>query len=225
MRGISTRYSICCLKGVHMVFCGKCGFQLTSGNITCPRCGTPTEAESIIEDAQTDSPTIASSSFFGVNPPYPGTPGAGSPSRPGEQQPLILGSNRDQFGAPDQMANEPTGMMDSQTAGMPGQATVRSTYPGYAPQSAASYPQQSASYSGYGMQGGTAYQPNGTSSADAESVRARGRVVALLLILIGLLFILGAMVLFILTRHASTSTSSSIQQVQATFALLCLRTR
>ncbi len=205
-----------------MVFCGKCGFRLTSGNVTCPRCGTPTEAGSIIEDAQTDSPTVASSSFFGVNQPYPGTQEAGSSGRPIEQQPLILGSNRDHYGAPEQMANEPTSMMGSQTPGMPGQATVRSPYPGYTPQSAASYPQQSASYAGYGMQGGTAYQPNGTSSADAESARARGRVVALLLILIGLLFILGAMVLFLLTHNASTSISSPVQQ--AAFALLCPRT-
>jgi hypothetical protein len=207
-----------------MVFCGKCGFQLTSGNITCPRCGTPTEAESNIEDAQTNSPTIASSSFFGVNQPYPDTQGTGSPGKPIEQQPLILGSNRDHYGSPEQMANEPTSMMGSQTAGMPGQAPVRPTYPGYTPQSAANYTHQSASYAGYAVQGGTAYQPYGTSPADAERVRARGRVVALLLILIGLLFILGAMVLFILTHNASTSTSSSIQQVQATFALLCSRT-
>jgi len=205
-----------------MVFCGKCGFQLTSGNITCPRCGTPTEAESIIEEDQTDNPTIASSTSYGVNQSYPGTQGTGSPSRPIEQQPLILGSNQAQYGSPEQMANEPTSMMGSQTPGMPGQSTVRPTYPGYAPQSAASYPQQSAPSAGYAMQGGTGYQPNGISSADAESVRARGRVVALLLILIGLLFILGAMVLFILTHNASTSTSFSVQQ--AAFALLCPHT-
>jgi hypothetical protein len=208
-----------------MVFCGKCGFQLTSGNITCPRCGTPTEAESIIEDAQTNSPTIASSSIFGVNQSYPGTQGAGSPGKPLEQQPLILGSNRDNYGAAEQMANEPTSMMGSQTAGMPGQAPVRTTYSGYAPQNAANYPQQRASYAGYAVQGGAAYQPYGTSPADAERVRARGRVVALLLILIGLLLILGAMVLFVLTHNASTSASSSIQQAQAAFALLCPRIR
>jgi hypothetical protein len=196
-----------------MVFCGKCGFQLTSGNITCPRCGTPTEVESDIEDAQTDSPTLASSSNFGINQSYPSTQATGSPGRPVEQQPLILGSNRDQYGSLEQMANDPTSMMGTQIAGMPGQATVRPTYPGYEPQSAASYQQQSVSYSGYGMQGGTTHQPDGPLPADAESVRAKGRVFALLLILIGLLFILGAMVLFILTHNASNSTSSSIQQV------------
>ncbi len=201
-----------------MVFCGKCGFQLTSGDITCPRCGTPTEAGSIIEDAQTNSPTIASSSILGVNQSYPGTQGASSLGKPIEQQPLILGPNRDDYGAPEQMAGETTSMMGSQMAGTPGQAPIRTSYPGYTPQSAANYRQQRASYVDYAGQGGTAYQPYGTLPADAERVGARGRVVALLLILIGLLFILGAMVLFILTHNASTSASSSIQQ--AAFALL-----
>ena len=47
-----------------MIFCGKCGFQLTSGNITCPRCGTPTETEQISDESQPDSPTIAASTNF-----------------------------------------------------------------------------------------------------------------------------------------------------------------
>ena len=201
-----------------MVFCGKCGFQLTSGNITCPRCGTPTEAESMIEEAQTNSPTIASSSILGVNQSPTGTQGAGSPGYPIEQQPLVLGPNRDDYGVPEQMANEPTSMMSSQAASMPGQVPTRTSYPGYPPQSAVNYPQQRASYVDYAGQRGPSYQPYGTSPADAERVKARGRVVALLLILIGLLFILGAMVLFIVTHNASTSASSSLQQ--AAFALL-----
>ena len=53
-----------------MVFCGKCGFQLTSGNITCPRCGTPTETELISDESQPDSPTIAASTIYGVNQSY-----------------------------------------------------------------------------------------------------------------------------------------------------------
>lgn len=194
-----------------MVFCGKCGFQLTSGNITCPRCGTPTEAGSIIEDAQTNSPTIASSTIFGVNQSVPSTQGAGSPGYPIEQQPLVLGPNRDDYGIPEQMANEPTSMMSSQ-------APTRTSYPGYMPQSSVQYPQQRASYVDYARQGGTAYQPYGTPRADAERLRARGRVVALLLILLGLLFILGAMVLFIVTHNASTTASSAI--LQAAVALL-----
>jgi hypothetical protein len=202
-----------------MVFCGKCGFQLTSGNITCPRCGTPTDTDLILEESQPDSPTIASSTLFGVNQSYPGTQETISPGRPVEQQPLILGSNPNDFGNAEQMANEATSMMGSQNAGT-GQVPTRTAYPGYMPQNTANYPQQSASYQGYTIQGGTNNQQFGVSLEDAEKVRARGRIVGLLLILLGLLFILGAMVLFILTHNSSTSASSSIQQAHATFALL-----
>ena len=204
-----------------MVFCGKCGFQLTSGNITCPRCGTPTEAGSNVEESQPDSPTIASSSIIGVNQSYPGTQGTSSPDRPVEQQPIILGSNPNEYAA-EQMANEATSM-GSQIAGS-GQGPSRTAYPGYVPQSEVNYPQQRASYPGYTMHSGTAtpYQQQfGASLEDAEKVRARGRIVGLLLILIGLLFILGAMVLFIFTHNSSAPASSSIQQAYAALALLC----
>jgi len=194
-----------------MVFCGKCGFQLTSGNRTCPRCGTPIGPELISEESQPDNPTIEASTIFGVNQSYPGTPVA--------QQPLILGSNPNDYGIAEQRANEATSMMGSQIAGT-GQVPGRTEYPGYPPQSAVNYPQQRASYPGYTMQGGTTYQQFGASLEDDEKVRARGRIVGLLLILIGLLFILGAMVLFILTHNSSTSASSSIQLAHAAFASL-----
>ncbi len=203
-----------------MVFCGKCGFQLTSGNITCPRCGTPTDTSLISEESQPDSPTIASSTNFGVNQSYAGAQETISPGRPMEQQPLILGSNPNNYGTAEQMANEATNMMGSQNAGA-GQVPTGAAYPGYMPQSAANYPQQRASYPGYTMQGGTTYQQFGASFEDAEKIRARGRIAGLLLILIGLLFILGAMVLFILTHNSSASASSSIQQAHAAFALIC----
>ena len=202
-----------------MVFCGKCGFQLTSGNITCPRCGTPTDTELISGESQPDSPTIAASTNFRVNQPYAGTQETINPSRPVEQQPLILGSNPNDYGIAEQMANEATNRMGSQNA-TPGQEPTRAAYPDYMPQSAANYQQQRASYPGYTMQGGATYQQFGASLEGDEKVRARGRIVGLLLILIGLLFILGAMVLFILTHNSSTSASSSIQQAHAAFALL-----
>ena len=203
-----------------MVFCGKCGFQLTSGNITCPRCGTPTDTSLISEESQPDSPTIAASTLFGVNQSNAGTQETTRPSRPVEQQPLILGSNPNDYGTAEQMANEATNMMGSQIPGT-GQVPTGAAYPGYMPQSAANYPQQRASYPGYTMHGGSTYQQFGASSEDAEKVRARGRIAGLLLILIGLLFILGAMVLFILTHNTSTSAPSSIQQAHAAFAVLC----
>ena len=205
-----------------MDFCGKCGFQLTSDNITCPRCGTPIETELISGESQPDSPTIAASTNFSVNQSYAGTQETISPSRPVEQQPLILGSNPNEYGTAEQMANEATYRMGSQNAGT-GQIPNRAVYPDYMPQSAANYPQQRAPYPGYTMHGGTttSYQQQfGASLEDAEKVRARGRIAGLLLILIGLIFILGAMVLFILTHNTSTSAPSSIQQAHTAFALL-----
>ena len=187
-----------------MVFCGKCGFQLTSGNITCPRCGTPTESEMISDASQPDSPTIAASKIFMANQSYAGSQETISPGRPVEQQPLFLGSIPNDYGIAEQRANEATNMISSQ--------------------SAYNYPPQRASYPGYTNQNGTTtsnQQQFGASLEEAEKVRARGRIAGLLLILIGLLFILGAMVLFLLTHNTSTSAPSSIQQVHAAFALLC----
>jgi hypothetical protein len=203
-----------------MVFCGKCGFQLTSGNITCPRCGTPTGTELISDESQPDSPTIAASTINGVNQSYIASQETISPSRPLEQQPLILGSHPDDYSLAEQRANEATNIIGSQNAGT-GQIPTRAVYPEYAPQSAANYPQQVAPYPGYNMATTSYQQQVGASLEEAEKARSRGRITGLLLILIGLLFILGAMVLFLLTHNASTSTSSSIQQTPlVSFVLL-----
>jgi hypothetical protein len=197
-----------------MIFCGKCGLQLTSGMTTCPRCGTPTDPELISEDSQPNSPTIASSSTYGAHQPQAGpqSPFSPGPDVPAQQQPLVLGPAGIDYTAAEQMADEPTSMMGSQAPAMPGQIPARTTYQGYAPQSAANYPQQGAFYPDYTAQGGPAYQQYGTSSTEAERTRARGRLVALLLILLGLLLILSAMVLFVLTRNTTTSAFSASQQ-------------
>ena len=197
-----------------MIFCGKCGLQLTPGMTACPRCGTPTDPELISEDSLPNNPTIASSSAIGVNQPQAGPQGPVSsvPGIPGQQQPLILGPAGIIFTAAEQMANEATSMVGSQNPAMPGQVPARTSYPGYAQQGAANYPQQRALYPDYVAQGSPAYQQYGTSSAETARNRARGRLVALLLILLGLLFILGAMVLFILTRNTTTSAFSASLQ-------------
>lgn len=176
-----------------MVFCGKCGLQLTSRDIVCPRCGTHTEPELIVEESQPNSPTIASSSNFMANQPYPGTQSSVSPGPSTQQEPLILGPDGNNYAAAEQMADQTTSMVGSQPP-------VRPSYPGYMPQSATNYPQQRASYAGYPTQGTATYQHYPTSPAEAAKNRARGRLVALLLILLGLLLILGAMVLFLLTN-------------------------
>src|SRR5215471_5502839 len=111
-----------------MVFCGKCGFQLTSGNITCTRCGTLTDTELISDESQPDSPTIAASTIFGVNQSYAGSQETISPGRPMEQQPLILGPHPNDYGSAEHMANEATNMIHSQYAAT-GQEPTRAAYP------------------------------------------------------------------------------------------------
>jgi len=204
-----------------MIFCGKCGFQLTSGNIICPRCGTLTETDQISDESQPDSPTIAASTNFMVNQSYAGSQETISPGSHIEQQPLILGSHPNDYGIAEQMANDATNRMSTQYSGS-GQIAPGGVYPDYAQQSAANYPQQGMPYPGYAIASSSYEQQTGASLDNVEKVRARGRITGLLLILIGLLFILGAMVLFIMTHNSSASAPSTIQH--AAFALLCLST-
>ena len=203
-----------------MVFCGKCGFQLTSGNITCPRCGTPTETEIDSEASQPDSPTIAASTILSGHPSYSGSQETISPARPVEQQPLILGSPQPDYGSAEQMANDATNMMGTHYP-TSGQEPMRSAYPNYMQPGATPYSQQGVPYSGYAT-ATTSYQHIAAAQEESEKVRARGRIMGLLLIFIGLLFILGAMVLFLLTRTTSTSNPASIQQAHAVFAFFCI---
>ncbi|HXX77803.1 MAG TPA: zinc ribbon domain-containing protein [Ktedonobacteraceae bacterium] len=203
-----------------MVFCGKCGFQLTSGYITCPRCGTPTETEIPSDASQPDSPTIAASTIQGGIPSYSGSQETISPGRSREQQPLILGSPQPGYGSMEQMANEATNMMGTQYP-TSAQEPTRTVYPNYVQPDATQYSQQGTSYSGYAS-ATTSYQHITASQEAAEKVRARGRITGLLLILFGLLFILGAMVLFLLTRSTSTSNPASIQQTHVVVVMAFL---
>ena len=193
-----------------MVFCGKCGYRLTSGDTVCPRCGTPTDAGLILDDSPADSPTIASSPMLGVDQTQPKTQGPISPGTYAQQaqEPLILGPNGSNYGAAEQTT--------TQAPNIAGQPPARTSYPGYVPQGMGNYPQQRASYPGYAPQGDARYQTiqgqAGFASAEVARNRARGRLVGLLLILLGLLLILVAMVLFIFTHNTATSAYSSTQQ-------------
>ena len=187
-----------------MVFCGKCGLQLSAGDTVCPRCGTPTDPDLVMEESQADNPTIASNTIYTHDQTQPNTQGTAAP-----QQPLILGPEGNTHAPDAQMANQTTTMMGSQTYGMPGQTPAGTAYPGYTQQGAGNYPHQNPSYPGYAAPGAPYYQtPSstyGAPSAEAAKVRARGRLIGLLLILFGLLLILGAMVLFLVTHNSTTS--------------------
>ena len=192
-----------------MVFCGKCGLQLSAGDTVCPRCGTPTDPDLIPDESYANNPTIASGAMYAPEQTQPNTQRQGRPT-PAQQQPLILGPDGTLYAPDQQMANQAT-TMGAQPYGMPGQTPTGAAYPGYVPQSAGNYPTQSPSYAGSAAQGAPYYQaaqgPYGASSAAAARTRARGRVIGLLLILLGLLLILGAMVLFLVTHNNSTTTS------------------
>lgn len=170
-----------------MVFCGQCGYQLGPGDKVCPRCGAKTDVDPIDEDPGTYNPTEISHAVI-EHAPTQGSPSPhpGSQFRqPGPQAPLILGPS-----APDdRLANEPTTMMNSQ---------MYTPAPGYA-----AYPQQM----GTGMYGYPApgYQPYqaGQSAATLQLLESsrKGKTTSLLLILFGLLLLIGAIIVFLLTQQ------------------------
>ncbi len=171
-----------------MVFCGQCGYQLGPGDKICPRCGAKTDADLLDEDPGTYNPTEISHAIIERVP----TQGAPSPNPGGQfrspepQGPLILGP-----GDPnDQLANEPTAMMSSQIyAPQPG-------YPAYS---------QQMNTGMYGYPAAPGYQPYqaGQSAAVLQLLESsrKGKITSLLLILFGLLLLLGAIIVFLLTQQ------------------------
>lgn len=166
-----------------MVFCGQCGYQLGPGDTICPRCGAQTEANLSNEDPGTYHPTEISHAILERNPTQgPPSPGPASQFRqPAPQAPLILGS----VATNDQMANETTMQMNSQR---------------YTP--GAAYPQQAGSGL-YGYPAGYQSYPAGQEAAVLQLLESsrKGKITALLLILCGLVLLIGALLLFLLTQQ------------------------
>lgn len=231
-----------------MIFCGQCGFQLPPGIARCPRCGTPvdTNVPTVAGETHTDDPTIASPSLRTGQPSLPGMfpgqsslpgmpPGQlsqhGTPFTPNNQQRLVL---RPGAGTPDyntqQQAYDATSRVDA-----PNYPTNAPSYPGYGTQGMGNYPAQNVPSNPITQSGGN-YQTYNQSFAgipqqgqyDAQqqtsrsSSRNRGRITGLVLILLGLIFIFGAVVLFTTQHHSNSgstggtgSPSSPTQQAQA----------
>jgi len=161
-----------------MVFCGQCGYQLGLGDTICPRCGTKSEVEPGEYDPGTYNPTEISHAVLDV--PTRAVPPAPQP------EPLVLGSQ-----APnEQLANQTTTMMNSQN---------------YPPQTYTGYQQQQPGMYGYPNPGVyQQYQANQAAQAAAlaqvlEASR-KGKVTSLLLILFGILLLIIAIIIFLLTR-------------------------
>ncbi|MBO0796153.1 MAG: hypothetical protein J2P36_35120, partial [Ktedonobacteraceae bacterium] len=170
-----------------MAFCGQCGYHLTAGLSSCPRCGAAVEAEiGPIEGAShADDQTIASRAFVARNPVEPAA--SNNPQR------LVLRPG-------------------------PDGGSFRETYPSMASQ----FP--GASQSGIPLQG---YSHGYTAQADFQqrmqqaqyqqeltAQNTRGRNTGLVLILVGLLFILSTVVLFII--HNTSNTHSGPPDITAT---------
>lgn len=176
-----------------MIFCGQCGFQLSPGDTTCPRCGAQTEANLLDKDPGINNPTEISHAIL-ESPRRNQMSQTGPTIAPhAPQQPLRLGSDTSNY----QTANdETTSMMEAQT--YPPQQGYN-TYP----------PQQMAGSGAYGYPAGGGYPqpsyqqpgPGGQQAALAQWQEAnnRGKTGALLLILFGLLLLIGAVVVLLLT--------------------------
>lgn len=172
-----------------MIFCGQCGFQLSPGDSTCPRCRAQTEANLLEKDPGINNPTEISHAI--IETPLKNQMSQTGPTiAPRQQQPLRLGSDSANY----QSANETTSMMNAQT---------------YPPQQAYNtYPPQVAGSNMYGYNTGSypqpQYQQQGSGVQQAalaqwQAANNRGKTGALLLILFGLLLLIGAVVVLLLT--------------------------
>lgn len=173
-----------------MVFCGQCGYQLAPGDKACPRCGAKIDVDLIEHDPGSYNPTEISHAILerptqSVAPPDRANPTLGQ-SQEEPAGPLILGP----VVLNEQLANETTTMMNAQNY------APQPSYPGYP-----AYPQQ-AGYGGYGSVGYQHYQ-TGHDAALAEILEAsrKGKIISLLLILFGLLFLIGAIIVFLLNQQ------------------------
>jgi zinc-ribbon domain len=207
-----------------MVFCGQCGYQLAPGNTICPRCGTPVDPDLdlTMDNPEPDNPTVASSLLYAPTQAQPGVRAPGSRLTPAHQEPLILGPDGNTYNPNAPLANDPTSMVGTPTYATPNQAppahpTTGMSYPGYPQQNVDNYPQQGGPYPGYNMPpGGTGYQRDDPYEAMRAELAARnrtGRVVGLLLILLGLLLIIGAMVLYVVGHTGFASVEHTIPLV------------
>lgn len=169
-----------------MAFCGQCGLLLAPGNETCPRCGSVTEPELVLDNAmgapQTDDPRADSPTITSLaNPDAQRSAGPGTP-----QQQLVLRPDGSQASF-DELAyaqNDPTRIMTSPPS-MPQISHVRTPYHGFTPPVDIYNQPMPQQYSG--ANGDMLAQPR-------QRRRGGGRVLALLVILFVLLIALGAAV-------------------------------
>jgi hypothetical protein len=178
-----------------MVFCGQCGYQLGPGDKLCPRCGAITDVETIEQDPGTYKPTEISHVVL-ESPQAPSLQKRGNPLE--QQGPLVLGP----AGPVVPGSDEPTAMMNSQMY------APQPNYPAYP-----GYPQQQAGSGLYGYNTGVYPQPFQAAQAQNPAVAQlleasrKGKTTSLLLILFGLLLMVGAIIVLLLTLQGIIFTA------------------
>lgn len=207
-----------------MTFCGQCGLQIPPGRTVCPRCGSPTEPEMILEDFRTDDPTIISFSHSSLEASPPDLQRPGEATTPSEQQKLILRPDGSAYDPNRQIMNEPKSILRPQTYGRRTPAPYSNPNPDTAyanntPINRGSHPDWESSYPNYAPQAGIDYQPYrgqyAAESAQRAIRRGRGWITVLFIVLPVLLLIAGAIALFALQRHPSSNVLSPSQKAQA----------
>jgi hypothetical protein len=177
-----------------MIFCGQCGYQLAPGEEVCPRCGTRAPANPLTQGSDAYHPTEISHAVL-ESPRLSAPQRAIQPRQPTPSEPagpLVLGADYPN----EQMANEATKMMSSQMY------TPQQSYTGYPQQSG--YAQQ-RQQDVYAYNPAASYQQQQYQASQAATLAAilassrKGRTNALLLILFGLILLIGAIIVFLLT--------------------------
>ncbi|GHO96063.1 hypothetical protein KSF_061110 [Reticulibacter mediterranei] len=198
-----------------MDFCGQCGFQLAPEDTRCPRCGAAIEPgePSATGNMHPNAPTEQARSFIANRPSPTSTQGyTHPPTQQNEmQQKLVLrpGWSDDNYSTA--AASDATSMMD--------QPMMGNAYPtAYPQQSATNYPPAGGfppqTYGGFAPPSGRLYNntpvPNAYPGSspyqgmqESVSHTSKGRSAGLVLILIGLLFILSSILLFILQHNGA----------------------
>jgi hypothetical protein len=160
-----------------MIFCGQCGLKLAPGDTTCPRCGSVTEPELVLDpqflDQNINDPTIASAPHVVPNTPLAGTQRPLGTPTPPQQQKLVLHPDGSTPGFGAYAPNDPTSMMSARAPVLPPNpnSSIRTPYYGFTPPL------------------DVGYQP--------PAQRGSGRVIALLVVLCVLLLILAGVAVFV----------------------------
>ena len=222
-----------------MAFCGNCGLQLPPRTSACPRCGTATDGRLAMEEAHPNDPTVAVLPTLGTPTSQSGTPTIQAPpTPPPSTQPTYISQPGATIPNTNQAMDAPTYITPLPPVAP--QVSERSSYPSYpgypppspstggasyapTPANGVSYPTPGVSSPGYPPPGGVVYQPIESAYApQPQQPRRRSGLVALILFLVALLFVGGALGVFLANRsgllfnNATPTTTTSTQAVTTT---------